>query len=115
MPKGELVVKGRFEWFSEKNGLNVRKHIDANGKGISFEDILTVFDDPCFFEIYDSAHSCDGQDRFIGLGYVESSGLSVVQVVYTESGRIHIISARPATSRERKMYYDRLREIYGEM
>lgn len=34
MPKGELVIKGRFEWFSEKDELNVKKH------GFSFEQIL---------------------------------------------------------------------------
>lgn len=115
MPKGDLVIKGRFEWFSEKNELNKANHKDANNNGISFEDILPVFDDPYFYEIYDIKHSDEKQDRYNGFGYVEKSGLSVVQVVYTETGRTHIISARPATSKERRMYYDRLRKIYSEM
>lgn len=115
MPKGDLVIKGRFEWFSEKNELNKANHKDANNNGISFEDILPVFDDPYFYEIYDIKHSDKKQDRYNGFGYVEKSGLSVVQVVYTETGRTHIISARPATSKERRMYYDRLRKIYSEM
>lgn len=115
MPKGELIVCGKFEWWSEKDEANIQKHKDANNNGISFKDILSVFDDPYFYEIYDIAHSDDNQDRYNGLGYVEKSGLSVVQVVYTEQGRTHIISARPATSQERKMYYDRLREIYSEV
>ena len=106
MPKGELVVCGKFEWWSEKDEINI---------GISFRDILPVFDDPYFYEIYDIHHSEKNQDRYNGLGYVEKTGLSVVQVVYTETGRTHIISARPATSRERKMYYERLRKIYSEM
>lgn len=115
MPKGELVVSGKFEWWSEKDEANILKHKDANNNGISFNDILSVFDDPYFFEIYDAKHSDNEQDRYNGLGYVEKAGLSVVQVVYTEQGRTHIISARPATSQERKMYYDRLRKIYSEM
>ena len=115
MPKGELVISGKFEWWSEKDEANMRNHKDANNKGISFRDILPVFDDPNFYEIYDVNHSDIEQDRLNGLGYVEKAGLSVVQVVYTEQGRTHIISARPATSRERKMYYDRLRELHSEM
>lgn len=111
MPKGELVVCGKFEWWSEKDETNVRNHKDANNNGISFRDILPVFVDPYF---YDIKHSDNGQDRYNGLGYVDKAGLSVVQVVYTEKGRTHIISARPATSQERKMYYDRLRAIYCE-
>lgn len=113
MPKGELVICGKYEWWSEKDEANKINHKDANNNGISFSDILPVFDDPYFFEIYDINHSEEGQDRYNGFGYVEKAGLSIVQVVYTEAGRTHIISARPATSQERKMYYDRLRELYS--
>ena len=42
MPKGELVVCGNFEWWSEKNDLNKINHKDKNNKGIGFEDILDV-------------------------------------------------------------------------
>ncbi len=115
MLKGELVRCGRFEWWSEKEKANIINHKDANNNGISFRDILPVFDDPYFYEIYDIKYSDYGQDRYNGFGYVEKSGLSIVQVVYTETDCIHIISARPATSQERKMYYDRLRRIYRQM
>ena len=115
MLKGELVKFGRFEWWSEKENANIRNHKDANNNGIPFRDILPIFDDPYFYEIYDIKHSDAEQDSYNGFGYVEKSGLSIVQVVYTETGRIHIISARPATSQERKMYYDRLRRIYHQM
>ena len=115
MPKGELVILGKFEWWSEKDEANVKNHKDANGNGISFRDILPVFDDPYFYEIYDIKHSDGGQDRYNGFGYVEKAGVSVVQVVYTEQGRTHIISARPATSQERRMYYERLRAIHSQM
>ena len=111
MPKGELIICGKYEWWSEKEEANITKHKDANNNGISFRDILSVYDE-YFFEVYDEKHSDEKQNRYIGFGYVEKSGLSIVQVVYTEEGRIHIISARPATSQERKMYYERLRKIY---
>ena len=110
MLKGELVKFGRFEWWSEKENANIKNHKGANNNGI-----LPIFDNPYFYEIYDIKHSDAGQDRYNGFGYVEKSGLSIVQVVYTETGRIHIISARPATAQERKMYYDRLRRIYHQM
>ncbi len=105
MPKGELVVKGKFEWFSEKSEVN-KKH------GFSFDEILDMFDDPYFYEIYDIEHSELNQTRYNGFGYAKGK-LQVVQVAYTEDERTHIISARPATSGERKLYYDRIREIYS--
>lgn len=63
MPKGELVVRGRYEWFKEKDEANVMKH------GFSFGQILDVFDDPRFYEIYDSKH--------LGLGRTDISVLGV--------------------------------------
>lgn len=104
MPKGKLVVKGRFEWFSEKSEAN-KKH------GFTFEEILDAFDDPFFYEIYDAGHSEMNQSRYNGFGYAKGQ-LLVAQIVYTEAERTHIISARPATSRERKLYYERIKEIY---
>ena len=104
MPKGELVVKGQYEWFSEKSEIN-KKH------GFSFDEILDVFDDIYYFEILDINHTDLEQTRYNGFGFSENK-VCVVQVVYTENERKHIISARPATSRERKLYYDRLRAIY---
>ena len=48
MLKGELVRFGRFEWWSEKENANIKNHKDANNNGISFRDILPIFDDPYF-------------------------------------------------------------------
>ena len=39
---GENVIHGRFEWDKAKETLNIKKH------GISFEEILSMFDDPLF-------------------------------------------------------------------
>ena len=111
MPKGKLVVCGNFEWWSEKNDLNKINHKDKNNKGIGFEDILDVFNEAYFFGFFYFFYSDNEQDRYIGFGVARNLVLSVVQVVYTETQRIHIISTRLATEQERNFYYDRLREI----
>lgn len=86
---------GRFEWDTEKNEINRQKH--------GFEEILEIFDDPFFYEIYDTAHSTDIEERFIGIG--EASGILVITACYTERKKIRLISARAATKTEEKRYY----------
>lgn len=105
MPKGELVVNGRFEWFAEKSDGNKRKH------GYSFDEVLPIFDDNYFFEIYDVAHSDDEQTRYCGYGALRDKCV-VLQIVYTDGEKTHIISARDATAKERELYYARIRELY---
>lgn len=86
----------KFEWDSEKNEINKRKH------GISFETAAKVFNDPLYIEMYDSEHSAE-EDRYIAIGKVEE----VLFVVFTErKEKIRLISARLATDIERKYYYD---------
>ena len=86
-----------FEWDEEKNAANIKKH------GIDFDDAILVFNDEHYIEFYDPAHS-DDEDRYNVIGMVED----VLFVVYTErTQRIRIISARLATARERRMYFDR--------
>ena len=109
MSKGKLVIRDKFEWFSDKDNINITKH------GLSFAEIIGVFGDPYFFEIYDANHSDLNQHRYNCFGCANGK-LQIVQVAYTDKNkRTHIISARPATSRERKLYYDRVRKIYNEM
>lgn len=93
---------GRFEWDSEKENINKKKH------GLSFEKILPVFDSPVFFEKYDFDHSSN-EDRVIGIG--EINDVVVIVVVFTERNRIRIISARMASVKEKKEYYERIKEI----
>ena len=84
-----------IEWDARKNSINAKKH------GIRFEDAAFVFLDKNRVEVYDIKHSHD-EDRYIVIGIVED----VLFVVYTERiGSIRIISARKATSTERKLYY----------
>ena len=68
-----------------KNDTNITDHKDANNKGISFDDILHIFDYPYFYKIYGIKHSDAEQGRYNGFGYVEKLVLSVVQTVYTET------------------------------
>ncbi|MCA1612979.1 MAG: BrnT family toxin [Acidobacteria bacterium] len=88
-----------FEWDEEKADRNLSKH------GVSFAEGSTVFADPLSLTIPDPLHSAD-EERFVtlGLSYRERW----VAVVYVERGeRVRIISARPATPRERKDYEER--------
>lgn len=103
--KGELVVDGRFEWWSKKDEANVIKH------RYSFKEIEGVFSDPFFYEMYDEKHSTAEQARYFGLGSIADKFL-VLQVSYTEDERIHIISARDATPKEMEVYFERLRRIH---
>lgn len=104
MPKGELVLNGQFEWFREKNDSNKKKH------GISFEEIVSIFDDPLFYEQYDYEHSELNQQRFFGIGKVD--GFAVIATCYTEDERIHIINARITTVREEKNYEEWCKQFY---
>ena len=86
----------KFEWDEEKNQSNIEKH------GISFETAKYVFADEDYIEIYDESHSLI-EDRYLVIGCVGD----VLFVVYTERGEyIRLISARIATDKERKLYYD---------
>jgi len=85
-----------FEWDARKARSNLGKH------GVSFEDATTVFSDELARTIHDPTHS-DEEDRFVILG--ESHEQKLLVVVFTDrEDKIRIISAREATSRERKNY-----------
>jgi hypothetical protein len=85
-----------FEWDTNKEKRNLSKH------GVSFEDSCTVFGDPRSLTIPDPGHSRVEQ-RFITIGSSHRGKLLVV--VHTERGdNIRIISARPASRRERQSY-----------
>ena len=84
-----------FEWYSEKEHQNVEKH------GLNLDTVKEVFDDPFRIVQYDKDHS-GLEDRWQTLGMAGG----VLFVVYTERGeKIRIITAREATSNERKIYY----------
>ena len=85
-----------FEWDANKARANLTKH------AVSFQEATTVFGDPVSITIPDPAHS-QVESRFIILGRSHQGRILVV--VHTERGdSIRIISARPASRRERKNY-----------
>jgi hypothetical protein len=88
-----------FEWDKKKAKINTQKH------GVAFEEAATVFGDTLSLTIHDPIHSQD-EDRFVTLGSSHRDSLLVV--VHTErGGNIRIISARPASKRERRMYEEK--------
>ncbi len=89
-----------FEWDAEKEALNIQKH------GIDFETAKFVSDDPFLLELFDEDHSTVFEKRYKAIGRAGNT-LTVLTVIYTERQRIRIISARFATKREEKSYYDR--------
>lgn len=85
-----------FEWDNRKAEENLRIH------GISFPEASTVFSDFLSSTISDPLHS-EAEERLVTLGYSEKQRLLVV--VHTDRGDvIRIISARKATTHERKDY-----------
>ena len=86
----------QFEWDIAKASENLAKH------GVSFEEAATVFRDVLSVTGADPDHSV-AEERFIIYGASTSGRLLVV--AHTERGDIiRIISARLATSSERKIY-----------
>ena len=86
----------KYEWDRAKAAENFAKH------GVSFEEAATVFRDPLSQTGRDPDHSLD-EERFVVFG-VSTRGRLLV-VAHAERGdTIRIISARPATPGERKIY-----------
>lgn len=91
----------QFEWNEHKNIQNRKKH------GISFEEAQEIFDGIVFTSIDDRF---DYEEiREISIGAIQS--LVIVTVTHTERSEFtRIISARKATLKERKKYYEYLNE-----
>lgn len=89
----------KFEWDENKNVINRNKH------GVDFQTASFVFDDPNFLSEQDRI--VDGEERWQTIGMV--GGLVILMVAHTvredeNTEIIRIISARKATSKERKHY-----------
>ena len=85
-----------FEWDKAKAKSNIRKH------GVSFEEAVTVFDDPASITVDDPDHSED-ERRFVTIGFSDRVRLLVV-CHCDRSNRIRIISSRTADRQERGYY-----------
>jgi uncharacterized DUF497 family protein len=86
-----------IDWDEAKNRRNVKKH------GVSFEQAAQVFGDPYALTQPDLADD-SGEDRLITLGAIGPGSVLFVVHLWLDEKTIWIISARVATSRERKAY-----------
>lgn len=83
---------GIFEWDSEKNAANLRKH------GMDFYTAAEVFRDERAVIRHDTSHSFE-EERFKIVGSVH--GICITAVIFTDRNEVtRIISARKATSTE---------------
>lgn len=91
-----------FEWDRTKAEENLKKH------RVAFEEGLTVFADPLARIFDDPDHSWD-ETREVIVGHSVKQRLLLVS--FTERGsRVHIISARNATKRERQHHERNIKE-----
>lgn len=96
----------RFEWDPEKERANIRKH-----NGVDFQMAAMVFDDPNFLLRKDRIDDESGEQRWHAVGEVSIDEgallLVVVHVVRGTNGEeiIRIISAREASKRECRLYF----------
>jgi uncharacterized DUF497 family protein len=88
-----------FEWDPKKARLNLRKH------GVSFGDAVSVLEDQRALTMTEQAP--DGEERWITLG-LDSLGRILVVIYTWREDRVRMISARSATTRERRQYEEGL-------
>ena len=88
----------RFEWDEAKNRHNLAKH------RISFETATLVFDDSHALSFQDLI--VDGEERWQAFGMIGGLIVMVAHTFWEEDGEevIRLISARKATSGERRIY-----------
>jgi hypothetical protein len=89
----------QFEWDERKNKANEKKH------GVDFETARLVFDDPLCVTFVESVVAAE--QRWHAIGLVERLILLVVVHPYRDEPggeAIRIVSARPASSHERRLY-----------
>jgi uncharacterized DUF497 family protein len=85
-----------FEWDTKKAEANLQRH------GVSFAEAATVFFDPLSLTVSDPLHSL-AEERFVITGL--SNRQRCLAIVHSDrNDKIRIISARLASSSERKKY-----------
>ncbi|HYS49189.1 MAG TPA: BrnT family toxin [Xanthobacteraceae bacterium] len=97
-----------FEWDAAKALSNVRKH------AVTFDQAATIFLEPLALTVYDESSS-QNEERWFTLGLDTGGKLLAVSHTYhmlsPASVRVRIISARPATKRERRCYEDEPHQV----
>jgi uncharacterized protein len=85
----------RYQWDPQKAASNLEKH------GVDFADAVGVLED--LFALTIKEDDASGEQRFATVGSDFLGRILVVVYTYRESG-ICLISARPATKKERRAY-----------
>ena len=90
------MILDPFEWDDAKAASNLAKH------QVDFQDAITAFDDPHAVLIPDHRHDY-GEHRLNLLGRMPGDAVVLI-ICFVSRTRIRIISARPASRRERRHY-----------
>ncbi len=88
-----------FEWDPAKATDNFAKH------AVTFEEAFTVFMDP-LARIHEDPDHSEREQREIIVGHSIEQRLLLVSFV-ERAGRVRLISARPATKKERRDYEEK--------
>jgi len=88
------VEDERFVWDEDKYERNYLEH------GILFEEVTPIFFSPAAY--FDATKKEYGERRSKTIGSIE--GVTVVVVFTHRVGKIRIISARPATGKEKSLF-----------
>lgn len=92
-------MKVLFEWDAGNNVKSYTKH------GVSCPEAESVFQDMRRLDFSDPLHS-DKENRFITVG--QSNRPRILLVAWTlRKARVRVVSARPASRRERKVYEEK--------
>ena len=90
-----------YEWDDDKNRQNVEKH------GIDFETAKRIFDSPIVSRRDERKDY--NEIRYVSIGIIDQ--VAIIVVVHTNrQDRIRLISARPASRRERRIYYEQIQK-----
>ena len=94
-------------WDRRKNEINIEKH------GLDFVDAYKVFESPMMVGLDERKEY--GEDRWIGIGLLESNRVVVIVFTEPEEDTIRVISFRKATTEERKRYEQEYKNRFGSL
>lgn len=97
----------RFEWNEQKNQKNIRE------RNLDFADARNVFQKPVLRRL--DTREEYGEDRWIGIGLLDSTRAVVVVFTELDEDTIRIISMRKALAHERKQYERAFRNEFGSL
>ena len=86
----------KFEWDNNKAISNIKKH------GVSFNEAVTIFNDPLSITFDDPDHSF-GEERFLTFGLSDKGSYIILGHTDIEN-KTRVITARLMTKKERGIY-----------